>query len=423
MKKAEPKFKQEIENKTYIGVNQNKKSVYADDNGKHFFVCGTTGSGKTVLLSNFIKSAIDKNYPLLLVDGKGDIGDGSILDIVTKLKGNKKLYVVNLTNPSTSSLYNPFRGANATICKDMLINMTDWSEEHYKTNTERYVQRLATLLDLAGINLNFKQIIQYLPTDNFMTVSAKLLKENKITKAQHSENGEIANTSGKITENASARFSTIAESEIGAIFDETGIDIYTALKENAIILFILNPLIYPEMSPLFGRLILIDSKKAISKLFGGNMRTFFIFDEINVYASPVLIDLINKSRSANVTVICATQSLADLETVAGDPFKQQIIENCNNYIVLRQNSAKSAEQWAEIIGTRQTMEVTYQLRQDNSVKNSPYNGDMTTGYGSAKRVREFLYHPDDIKAFKTGQGIFVSRDNGVNCKLNVHKPY
>jgi type IV secretory pathway TraG/TraD family ATPase VirD4 len=314
-------------------------------------------------------------------------------------------------------------GANATICKDMLVNMTDWSEEHYKTNTERYVQRLTTLLELSGGTLSFKQIIHYLPTENFMALSAGLLKENKITKAQHIGNKEIAETSGKIAENASARFSTVAESEIGAIFDENGVDIYTALKEKAIILFILNPLIYPELSPLLGRLILIDSKKAVSRLFGQNTRTFFIFDEINVYASSVLIDLINKSRSANVTTICATQSLADLETVAGDPFKQQIIENCNNYIVLRQNSAKSAEEWAEVIGTRQTMEVTYQLRQNNGAQNSPYNGDMTTGYGSAKRVREFLYHPDDIKSFKTGQGVYLSRDNGAHCKLSVHKPF
>ena len=62
-----------------------------------------------------------------------------------------------------------------------------------------------------------------------------------------------------------------------------------------------------------GRLILIDTKKAISKLFNSENRKFFIFDEINVYASSVLVDLINKSRSANITCIPATQSLSDLE--------------------------------------------------------------------------------------------------------------
>lgn len=93
---------------------------------------------------------------------------------------------------------------------------------------------------------------------------------------------------------------------IGGNFSDTGIDIATALKEKAIILFILNPLIYPEISPAFGRLVLIDSKKAISQRFQNDNRTFFLFDEINVYASKTLIDLVNKSRSANVTCVLAT---------------------------------------------------------------------------------------------------------------------
>ena len=50
--------------------------------------------------------------------------------------------------------------------------------------------------------------------------------------------------------------------EIGRIFTSDGIDIARALQEKAIILFILNPLTYPELSPAFGRLVLIDSKKA-----------------------------------------------------------------------------------------------------------------------------------------------------------------
>jgi hypothetical protein len=78
---------------------------------------------------------------------------------------------------------------------------------------------------------------------------------------------EIVGTSGKVAENSIARVSLIAESELGHIFAKEGIDIYTALRERATILFILNPLTYPELSPLMGRLILIDAKKAVSKLF------------------------------------------------------------------------------------------------------------------------------------------------------------
>ena len=403
---------------TLIGYKSGQTPVYTEDKAKHIFICGTTGSGKTVALSNYIKSAVDKDYPLLLIDGKGDINDGSMLDIVRKLKKNKKLYVINMVEPDLSDKYNPFAGANPTTCKDMLINMTEWSEEHFKANTERYLERLIRLLNLDGITLTFKNIINYMPSKELQVLSARLNKAGLISKDEHLNNVELTKTSGVIANAACARFSLIEESEIGHIFADNGIDIYKALSENAIILFILNPLSYPELSPLLGRLILIDSKKAVSKMFTHKIaeRLFFIMDEINVYASPALIDLINKSRSAGVTCIPATQSLADLEYIAGEAFKNQIIENCNNYIIMRQNSAKSAEEWANIIGTKQTMDITYQIEQSGQISSS-------TGLGSARLVREYKYHPDDIKALRTGEAIYLSKDQNKSAKIKINMPF
>ena len=406
------------EKDTFIGLTTGKRPVFTADDAKNIFVCGTTGSGKTVALANYIKRAVEKNFPALIIDGKGDTGTGSLLDIVKKLsRKGKKVYVINMTDPSKSDKYNPFRNASPTIAKDMLINLTEWSEEHYKLNTERYLQRLVYLLHLAKIPLTFQNIIKYMAIEQFKALSAELFKLEILTKADHSLNMELLKSSGKIAENASARFATITESELGQIFDDSGIDIYTAMQENAIILFILNPLIYPELSPLMGRLITIDSKKAISNLYqSGNGRAFFIMDEINVYASTALVDLVNKSRSANVTCILATQSLSDLDAAVNEAYKEQIIENCNNYIVLRQNSSINAEHWANILGTKATLETTYQLKQTGT-------GATETGFGSARRVREFLYHPDDIKALQAGKGVFLSRDMNTHCKVNIHKPF
>ncbi|MCL2532153.1 MAG: TraG/TraD/VirD4 family protein [Oscillospiraceae bacterium] len=238
--------------------------------------------------------------------------------------------------------------------------------------------------------------------DKFAELSGNLQQCGEISNEEHLANMEIVKTSGKIAENAVARFSLIAESELGYIFHESGVDIHTALEEKAIILFKLNPLIYLELSLLIGRLILIDSKKAMSRLFGANDRTFFVMDEINSYASPVLIDLVNKSRSANLTCVLATQSLSDLDYVAGEAFKEQVIENCNNFLVMRQNSAVNAENWANILGTSSTLEMTCQLQQKGL-------STSETGFGSARRD---LYHPDEIKSLQTGQGVFLV---GLRC--------
>ena len=143
---------------------------------------------------------------------------------------------------------------------------------------------------------------------------------------------------------------------------------------------------------------------------------FFLFDEINVYASTALLDLLNKSRSANVTCFCACQSLSDLDFAVNETFKWQVIENCNNYIVQRQNSSTNAENWANILGTRQTLDMTFQLEQKGRNTNE-------TGYSSARRVREYLYHPDTIKSLKTGEAIYMSKDTNVHTKLNIHKPF
>ena len=405
---------------TLIG-HAGRRLVHIPDNAKHIFICGTTGSGKTVALSNFIKRAMDKDYPALIIDGKGDTGKGSILDILETMRKtlnpNKKIYVVSLSAPELSDNYNPFKNASPTVAKDMIINMTDWSEEHYKLNAERYIQRILQLLERGNISLSFKKIIKCIPVEKFNKLSAELLKREVITKEEHADNIELGKTSGKISQSSIARFSTIAESEIGGIFSDTGIDIAGALQENAIILFILNPLTYPELTPAFGRLILIDAKKAIGSLFKSSIeKTFFIMDEINVYATTALTDLVNKSRSAGVTCILSTQSLSDLDFACGEAYKEQIIENCNNYIVMRQNSGVNAEHWANILGTRATMEVTYQLQQKGLDTSS-------TGFGSARRVREFLFHPDDIKTLQTGKGVYLSKDTKFNSRIDINKPF
>ena len=397
-----------------------KRAIYISDDAKHVFICGTTGSGKTVAISNFIKRTIEKDYPALIIDGKGDTGQGSILDIINTMNsknGNKKkVYVINMSEPENSDIYNPFKGTTPTVAKDMIINMTDWSEEHYKLNAERYIQRVLQMLEIGGYEFYFERIVKAMKIDNFMELSRILFEKELITKHEHADNIELANTSGKISQSSIARFGTIAESEIGKIFAKDGVDILQALQEKAIILFILNPLTYPELSQAFGRLLLIDAKKAVGKLFKTPQKTFFIMDEISVYASPALTDLVNKSRSAGVTCILATQSLSDLDYACGADYKEQIIENCNNYIIMRQNSGVNAEKWANILGTRATLDVTYQLQQ-RGLETSE------TGFGSARRVREFLYHPDDIKSLQTGKGFYLSRDTNFNTKLDINKDF
>jgi type IV secretory pathway TraG/TraD family ATPase VirD4 len=138
-------------------------------------------------------------------------------------------------------------------------------------------------------------------------------------------------------------------------------------------------------------------------------------DEINSYISDIFVNLINKSREANVTCILATQCLSDLDIV-NPMFRIQIIENCNVYNLLRQNSPENAEVWADIFGTKPDLDTTYQITSDKGVTSG---GDK----GTIKQTRSYIFHPDDIKTLSSGECFYCSKDDGFYTKLNVIKPF
>jgi len=108
------------EEAVFIGT-ANKKIVFIPSDAKHVFICGTTGSGKTVALANFIASGAKYDYPMLIIDGKGDTDAGSLLEMTRMLCPGRKLYVINLNEPTASDKYNPFKNTSTDVIKDMLI--------------------------------------------------------------------------------------------------------------------------------------------------------------------------------------------------------------------------------------------------------------------------------------------------------------
>ena len=414
------------ETTTTIGADyKNIETVKINDNAKHIIVAGTTGAGKTVAIANFIESAIQKSFSVFAIDGKGDLGDGSLLNYMQSLskKNNRKLYVINFVDPSNSDYYNPFKNAGMTEAKDMLIGMSEWSEAHYKVNTERYLQQLIKVLNIKKIPLDLNTIIKYSPT-LFQNLIEEMKNNEELEIDEFTRISDIIENTGAIVNSAMARFATTAESEASEIFNSNGVDIYTALKENANILIVLDSLGKPELSKQVGRLAILDAKKAISKIFLDkksfpNMdipRKYFIFDEFNVYASDVAIDLLNKSRSANITCIPAFQSLSDLDKAGGVALRNQVIENCNNYIIMRQNSFDSSAEWEKVIGQEKTTNYSYSVEKKASLFGKKV---VSTGNGNMHEALESKYTYTDIQNLETGQAIFISKDQKIDKKMKM----
>ncbi len=75
------------------------------------------------------------------------------------------------------------------------------------------------------------------------------------------------------------------------------------------------------------------------------------------------------------------------------------------------NSPTDASTLAEIIGTKKSLEITAQLGNEGA-----------TGMGSARNVREFLAHPDEIKNLPTGEAFIANKNDNTVRRIKGRYP-
>ena len=76
-----------------------------------------------------------------------------------------------------------------------------------------------------------------------------------------------------------------------------------------------------------------------------------------------------------------------------------MLNNVNNFIVLRQNYPPDAEILASVIGTNSSVQITSQVTED----------DARFKIGSMRKIKEFIIHPDEIKRLELGEAIFMNK--------------
>lgn len=368
----------------------------------HVFCIGTTGSGKTANIMHYIKDAFKNGTFLAVIDGKGDMKQYSLYDYVTRLcvKHQRRLYIINQSKIGESTPYNPFKNATATQIKDMLLSMSEWSEEYYKTQAERYWQCMANVLLHTNTPISFKTLIHYSDRSNLATLVSEYRERlpadvaNLAAQIIRGKEGENALT-------AAARFSVIAEGDGEQMFSDDGFNIEHAYRNNGVVLVLLNDFAYSEFAKSMGHLVIEDMKNLISRINSKAVPekdVLYIFDEVSVYINPQVIGILNRGRSANVRAVVGTQSIADIDFIS-EPLRRQVLENSNNFIIMRVNESTGAEEMANIVGTNLTVEQTRRT-----------SGGDYTGESSNKVVDEYRINPNDIKNLANLEGFFYSKN-------------
>ncbi len=385
-------------NGSILGVDmQNGESIIlTDDNANlHTLAIGTTGSGKTTTVCNIIESAIQRQLPVFYIDGKGDLSLARKLESYAK-KQNRPFYLFSMMGESVH--YNPLASGGITSKKDRIVELREWSEDHYRKIAEGYLQTVFSVLTQCGQSIDLITLAKYLLPYSLYDLARETKNQAVIGQIESLENKE------KQISSLIAEIENIANSEIGHLFDCQPGNVLTlnqALEENAVVYFCLQPLAFPAYATSLGKLIINDLKAlASSQLEKTDKKTIYtIFDEFSVFAGDQIINLINQGRSAGIHAVLSTQSLADIVRNEDEALLGQMLGNCNNYIIQRQNYPQDAEQLANIIGTFDQFQITSQV----DIRAG------TSGVGSVRQSKEFIIHPDEIKRLYQGEGIVVNK--------------
>ena len=400
---------------TTLGIRRdNRKTVDLSDRdaNKHMLVLGTVGSGKTISILNLVESAIQREMPVVYVDGKGDYDLGCQVMTFAKAQGRPSyLFAMG----GESCIYNPLASGGFSAKKDRIIELREWSEDHYREMAEGFMQLVFKVLEACDMEIDLVSVAEFMSFDRLVD----LINEHQ---------GEIDNPIGLLKDIEKRRDAekdisslreqvwNLAESEIGYLFDTVDgpeeierLNLLDALEDHAVVYFCLPALEFPQLANRIGKLVINDLKSSasaqLSKPKNQRLKFYTIFDEFSVFAGDQVLNLINQGRGAGVHAVLATQSVSDLGrgvSVGQDHFIRQTVGNCNNFLIHRLNEGEDVQSLVESFGTRDHLEHTRQV-------------DMlgSTGLGSARQTKTFQVHPDEIKGLSTGEAVFVNKNTNT----------
>lgn len=407
-----------LDNKMLLGKTPGFEDFYLspDELKGMCLVLGATGAGKTECIKTILDTPLKNNSPIIIVDGKGDPDfPFEYAEACKKANRNFKMFICE---PDKSMHYNPLRHGLHTELKDKIISLFDFSDDYYKNAAERFLQGLFKLLLLPET----KELLGYQVIDLNILVQAYNIETIESIVEQI---GEPASFMRQILDEAdpkavngfASRIKTIVESELGELFNDTQepnvIDLMESIENNDVLFFSLDSLRYAEYAQMLGRLIIADLKTVSPRFKGSGKDIFTVFDEFNVFASEIIVNLINKTRAYGFKNCLCSQECSDMIIDGNDKLLNQIFGNTNVKIVMRQDVPESQEKLSKAVGTQDIYKPTI-------TKGKSGGSEETNNSMSVTLEEEFYYKAREFGLLKTGEAIvFIKTPGFRHSKIKV----
>ncbi|HXF00090.1 MAG TPA: TraM recognition domain-containing protein [Solirubrobacterales bacterium] len=370
--------------------------------GVRGMILGSPGSGKTVTTAAIAGAYARHGLPIVCVDPKGDPGLRDQLAAAAARSGARFAE----WSHEGPAIYNPLSRGDATEIADKALGGETWSEPHYLRQAQRYLGWELRVMQEAGVAIGLRSVVQHMDVELLDALGDLCSPETMEALRRYLASLSVRQRAdlGGVRD----RLAILGESSLGRWLDpeQPGeqIDLSDAWRMRSVLYFRLDADRYPLASEMLGAAIVSDLVSLTGELQRRAHLGLVAIDEFAALGAREVLRVLSRSRSAGVSVLLATQGLADLGEVAMDTgseaFSRRVLTQLDFTIAHRQPEPHSASLLASVAGTRPVWVTTRRIDSRLSLQAKDNTGTRT-------REREFVRHPDEFKTLATGEAIVI----------------
>ena len=391
--------------KTSIPIADIKTPV--DDETKHFFIVGRTGSGKTQTLKRVVTHLQTSGSKIILYDNKGDY-------IPTNYKKERDIIFNPIDERSAQwTIFNDCTSKmdiEQVICHGMIPG-SGGSRDPFWANASREVFR--GILYYCYRNEMYSNAKIW---DVLSSGASKIVKILNTIPEGRTGREMILDSSSKQTQGIMAmllQYTAILEL---MATEDGGFSIRKWLHDpQPGTLFLVNHSKSKDvLKPILTLLLEMASHEVLSMPDDYNRRIYFFLDEFgSLNNMSSIIELLTRARSKGASIWIGTQEIGQIEKVYGKESRQSIVNGCASKLILSIAEPETAKYFSESIGQTEVLESSESM----SMGPSNIRDGLTFTRNSKTKP---LVLPSVFQQFPDMEGI-LKLSNYDYCKVKV--PY
>ncbi|HET9075003.1 MAG TPA: TraM recognition domain-containing protein [Solirubrobacteraceae bacterium] len=372
----------------------------------HGLIVGASGAGKTTTLLTIACQQIIAGRGLVAIDLKGSPEFAAALADAAARSGR----ALRVWSPDGPGTWNPLGHGNPTELKDKLISTERFSEPHYQRAAERYVQLALSVRAqvMPDTPPTLGEVVDLLAPSRLAALARRLDPPAAARVGGYLR--ELGPDQVSAVRGLQSRLAVITESHTGRFFEPGpgAIDLLEALGGGDVVLFSLNASSYGQLSAQIGGLVLQDLVSAAGTRerapAARAASASVLVDEFSALGADHVMALVARGRSAGVSVLMATQELADLDRV-GRGFRDQVIGSTALKIAHRQDIHASAQAVAALSGTERVWERSYSAAVPGRARGRAGDGERTHD----RLIERTRVDPSVIQSLRVGEAVVITK--------------